>query len=1025
MAGFQLILAEKPSVARDVARVLGLRGGGKGVIGRGTRRVSWFLGHLVELAEPGRYQDSWKSWRLEDLPMLPERFRLQPRKDGRDQWSVVKALLRDSELQEVVNACDAGREGELIFAYAYELCGCRAPVRRLWISSMTDSAIRTGFQQLRPGARMKPLEDAARCRSEADWLVGLNATRAMTLRLSRGPGSPLWSLGRVQTPTLALLDAREAEIERFQPRDFWQLRVRFAVEEPQPGSWEAVWVRTGSTDAEEEPNGEPGGESGDRDRFFERQQAEEVLRRVEGLPGEVIAAERRRRRERHPLLYDLTSLQREANKRFGFSAKRSLDLAQALYERHKLLTYPRTDSRHLSEDQRPGLPDILRGLEFGPYAQAAQVAQQRPISSLGKRVIDDSEVSDHHAIVPTGLDPRGCSLQLDEKRIYDLVARRFLAVFFDDAVFAVVKLDTAIGRDCFRARGRSCLDPGWQVVDPPFSKRKELLLPAVEVGQVAQQLEARLHQGRTRPPKRYNEAALLGAMERAGEVLEEVELKRAMKRNGLGTPATRAAIIETLLRRGYVERRAAGRNRQVVPTERGRALLRALPVEALRSPRLTGQWEARLVAMAEGQEARERFMADIRGFTGELVAALRQAPLSVELEGALAGVSVPDGEPLGPCPRCQAQVVEARGGWRCQGCVLFIPGSVARRPVSRRMAGQLLKKGQSAVVKGFRSKQGKKFSAALRLDEGGRVRLHFPEPEALGDCPACDRPVRARGRIYTCESGRECPFVVYEEMSGRALPEEAVRQLLSQGRSALLDGFRTRDGQDFAGVLTWTGQRVQVVRTDARQEQGPAGACPRCGQAVSFTRGAWRCAGCALRIPGSVARRALGLVEVGDLLARGRSARLHGFRQKSGTVFKASLVLDEQGHVRLDYKRRDGDVDEPLPAGAPPPAFGRRMACPACAELFDGQPGYVVAGRTAWGCSRWRQGCALQVPFVIEQRRLSDEEAQRLFSRQRATKYARGFVGPAGVRSQARVVLDLQADPCWRVQQRRPPKRRR
>ena len=1020
---YRLILAEKPSVARDIAKVLRVSGGRqRGWIGDDRVRVSWCLGHLVELAEPASYDPAWKRWSFDSLPMLPERFGLQPRKDsGADQWRVVRDLMKHRDCSSVVNACDAGREGELIFAHAYELAGCKAPVQRLWISSMTDKAIREGFDRLRDGATMANLEAAARCRTESDWLVGLNATRAMTIRLATGPGGALRSLGRVQTPTLAMLVDREQAIDDFVPQDFWQVVATFARQSPEGERWEATWTTEGS-------EGKP------VDRLFERAEAQAIADRVQDGLGRVERVDRKRKREKPPQLYDLTSLQREANQRFGFTAERSLQLAQALYERHKVLTYPRTDSRHLGTDQLPELPDIARGLRFGPYAAAAELALERDPASLGKRFVDDAEVSDHHAIIPTGIDPRPLGMDRDEKHLYDLVARRFLAAFHPDAVFATVAItvlcrsrtaeDDAVrgddtsgvatqrhpDDDLFLAKGRSRLEAGWQAIDPPRSKKTEQLLPPVEQGEDAPVIEVGLHEGQTRPPRRYNDASLLGAMERAGEDLGDKELERAMKRNGLGTPATRAAIIETIIKRGYVLRH----DRQIVPTPVGRALIRALPVEALRSPRLTGEWEARLVAMTEGHDDRDTFMADIRAFAAEVVAQLRDADIPMALVDVLA-VREATGDELGTCPRCGGSVRQGRGGWACNGCPLFIPLRVARRETSPRMAKALLDRGETGVVKGFKSREGKPFKAALRIDEKGSVRLHFPEPDAMGPCPACGKPVRHRGKVYTCDTGRECRFVVFGEMTGRDIPEAAVKQLLADGRSALLSGFVTRDGRKFDGILRWTDQRVEVQERDPRQDAGVAGPCPACRQPVHFERRKWRCTACGFRIPAAVAQRDLSPDEVRSLLERGHTARLHGFRQKGGAVFKAALVLNKQHHVQLDYSRDHADEIRQLPPGSPPPAFGAIHTCPLCVHRAETEPGYVVAGRAAWGCSCWKQGCGLRVPFVVEGTPLPEREAQRLFGKAKATRYIKGL----GDRPRtARVALVLGAEPCWRVEER-------
>ena len=998
-SSYQLIVTEKPSVARDIAKVLGIQGKGKGVLGRGAIRITWCLGHLVELAEPGDYDSNWRGWRLEALPMLPEEFKLKARKDTEDQWRVVRDLLRDSSLGEVVNACDAGREGELIFANVYHLSGCKKSVKRLWISSMTTAAIRKGFESLREGAEMKSLEAAARCRSEADWLVGLNATRAMTVRMQDGgPRRGLLSLGRVQTPTLALIVVREEAIDAFKVELFWQVKVQLQAE---GGSWQALWT---NPEVKKQP-----------DRLHEKVLAEEIAARLSGGQGEVTRVQRKESREKAPLLYDLTTLQKEANKRFKFSAKKTLDLAQALYERHKVLTYPRTDSRHLGSDQVAGLPDGLRALTFGPYEDSARSTLERWPVTLSKRVIDDKEVSDHHAIIPTGEDPRRGGLSVDEKRIFDLVARRFLAVFQADAVFATVEVDTQVGEDLLAARGRTCLEPGWRTIDPPKMKKKEeTLLPPLEVGATATVTDILVHEGKTKPPKRYTEATLLGAMERAGEGLEDAELKRAMKRSGLGTPATRAAIIETLIRRTYVERR----DNQLVPTGQGRSLLGALPVEALRSPRLTGEWEARLSAIAEGAEEASAFMTDIRGFTSDVVGKPGQAEVSVALREMVTRARPSDGPSVGACPLCEGEVRPVRGdkGWACAGdsCHLYIPSQVARRPLSMRMVKALLSKREAPAVKGFKSREGKDFTAALRIDDEGKVVFHFPQPESLGECPACTTPVRGRGKVFTCETGRDCPFVVFGEMSGRKMNDPEVKQLLVEGKTAVLAGFRPRDGgEPFAARLVWSGSRVVVERADPRSEEGSVGACPRCQSEVHFARNSWRCseASCEFKIRGEVAGRLLDAMELRGLLSEGRTPRFHGFRHSRGTFFKASLVLDPEKGVKFDYSKEGGLPDPPLPSGSPRPAFGAPLDCPTCVGGGERHPGYIVAGRSAWGCSRWRTGCSLRVPFEIEGAVITDADAQTLFSKKRKT----GTLRTASGKELGTVSLEPGTEPCWRL----------
>ncbi|MBA3423852.1 MAG: DNA topoisomerase III [Rubrobacter sp.] len=720
----RLIVAEKPSVGRDIANSLGKHRKGKGSLAGSGWTVTWALGHLAELAPPDAYGDEYKKWRLETLPILPERFKVRVNAKTRDQFSVVKGLMRDSSVTEVVNACDAGREGELIFAYLYGLSGCRKPVRRLWISSLTTEAIREGFDALRDGRNMKPLEDAARSRGEADWIVGMNATRAYSVRFGR-PGNVL-SVGRVQTPTLKLLVDREREIEDFKPEKFWTVYARFTREE---NTYDGVWFRK------------------KENRLKGKEAAEEIAEKVRGGTGKVKKAEKKSASEKPPLLYDLTELQRNANARFGFTADRTLRAAQALYEERKLITYPRTSSRYLSKDMVGGLKKRVEAAgalpDLAPFAETLLEADKLPIS---KRIVDDAKVTDHHAIVPTNRKSSG-NLPPDEAKVYDLVARRFLAVFFPAARFENTTVVTEVREETFLSRGRVVLDAGWRALYPDgVGGRKEKeppVLPPIEVGQEWRVAKAAVKEGETKPPPRYSESALLGAMETAGKFVEDEELRQAMKDSGLGTPATRAATIERLISVGYLVRE----KKSLMPTEKGRALIQLLGDSRISSPELTARWEERLAKMEHGSETRSDFMADIGDFVRKLVEEVRSkegervaAPAKRNGKrgakppqrngSSAASASEPSGEALGACPKCGAMVVETKkafgcSAWKESGCKFAVWKTVAGKRVSEAQAKQLLTKGRTGKLKGFKSKAGKPFEAALVLDAESKVRLEF------------------------------------------------------------------------------------------------------------------------------------------------------------------------------------------------------------------------------------------------------------------------------------------------------------
>src|SRR6201991_4456582 len=602
-----LLLAEKPSVGRDLVRVLPgafEKKGGKGeeFLEGPDHVVTWAVGHLVQLADPDEYDDKYKKWRMADLPIVPDRFKLVVRDErSKKQMNVVKRLLGRDDIDHVVNACDAGREGELIFAYLYEKAGSKKPVQRLWLSSMTDAAIRAAFEALRPRDEMASLEDAARSRSEADWIVGMNSTRAATIRL-RSSFDGAVSLGRVQTPTLAILARREVEIREFKPEKYWLVDATF---EPTSGDKGRKYI--GRFHAGAKP------------RIGSAEEAEAIVAAVRGQAGTITKLETSTKKERAPLLYDLTSLQRDANTRYGFSARRTLAAAQRLYEEHKALTYPRTNSRFLPGDMISELKPTAAAVGSQPeYARAAAYVTGLDVLPLS-RVVNDAKVTDHHAIIPTNAEHRVDKMSDDDRRVYDMVVRRFLAVFHPDAEFENTRLETTVAAHIFRTRGRVLIVPGWRGVygeglesrfDGDEDEGTDQQLPKLESGENVNTLEVESLARETKPPRRYSDASLLAAMETAGKLVDDEELREAMKDSGIGTPATRAAIIERLIDVGYVEREG----RALVTTEKGVNVIKFLGEHALTSPSMTGDWEHRLTRIEEGEESRDTFMRDIAAF---------------------------------------------------------------------------------------------------------------------------------------------------------------------------------------------------------------------------------------------------------------------------------------------------------------------------------------------------------------------------------------------------------------------------
>jgi DNA topoisomerase-3 len=702
-----LVITEKPSVARDIAAALpGSFEKHEGYLESGDYVVTYAVGHLVELADPEEYGKQFKRWRYADLPIVPDPFKLRPRDDkSRKQLKVIHGLMARDDVDLVVNACDAGREGELIFAYTFETAKVKKPVQRLWLNAMTKQAIQDAFERLRPGEEMKTLEAAARSRSEADWLVGMNATRAATIRLRRAFDGAV-SLGRVQTPTLAMLVKRELEIRKFVPEPYWLVEALFAA------SGERIYA---------------GRYLGGK-RIAE-QEAAAIVAACSGSPGQITKLEQKEEREAPQLLYDLTSLQRHANTLYGFSAKRTLAAAQKLYEDRKAITYPRTNSRYLSSELigelKPTVATLGAHREYGSAADYVLGLDKLPLF----RVVNDKKVSDHHAVIPTRSEQKLERLGEDELKIYDLVVRRFLAVFHPEAVYERTRVETTVAENVFRTSGRVLVEAGWKAVYGEQARDAEAadddsggdqLLPRLEQGESVETRRVESLAKETKPPRRFSEASLLAAMETAGKDIEDETLREAMKDSGIGTPATRAAIIERLIQVGYVERDG----RALHATDKGGQVIGLLGEHQLTSAELTGEWEHRLSEIERGDESRDGFMQDIERFTAETVAELDKLK-EVEIQRAN----------LGPCPVCGRDVIENRKGYSCwtkddPGCGFVIWKRKAGKILPVSVAKELMEKGRTEKpVTGFRGRSGRSFSARLALDQGedGKWRVEFDE----------------------------------------------------------------------------------------------------------------------------------------------------------------------------------------------------------------------------------------------------------------------------------------------------------
>jgi DNA topoisomerase-3 len=733
-----LLVAEKPSVGQDLARVLpGPFKKQEGFLEGPEHVVTWAVGHLVQLAEPEAYDAKYKSWRMADLPIVPDKFKLEVRDErSRKQMTVVSKQLGREDVGEVVNACDAGREGELIFAYLFEKAKGKKPVKRLWLSSMTNAAMKNALQALRPADEYASLEQAARSRSEADWIVGMNATRAATIRL-RSSFDGAVSLGRVQTPTLAIVARREEEIKAFTPEPYWLVDATFAAPSLDGDTSAAERTYVGHFQA---PAGSPGTTKGPR--VGTEEEALAIVGACKDRPGTITKLEKKEQREKAPMLYDLTTLQREANNRFGFTAKRTLAAAQRLYEEHKALTYPRTNSRYLTTDMVEEIKPIAELVGgHAEYRKGAEYVVALDVLPLA-RVVNDEKVTDHHAIIPTRSEHNLEKMGADDRRVYDMAVRRFLAVFHPEAVFENTRVETTVAaadgaaEHVFRTRGKLLIVPGWRGVYDEVAadaKGAEAKAEGDEDEATDQQLprlveheEVRTRaieslRKETKPPRRYSDASLLGAMETAGKLVDDDELREAMKDSGIGTPATRAAIIERLITVGYVERDG----RALVATEKGLNVIRLLNEHALTSPGLTGSWEQRLGKIERGEESRKQFMSDIAGFAQETVK---------ELDETLKDVRIPRAK-LGPCPVCGHEIVENRKGYSCwaredPGCGFVIWKAKAGKTLPLAIARELIRQGfTEQAVTGFRGRSGRSFRAHLALSqtEEGKWRVEFDE----------------------------------------------------------------------------------------------------------------------------------------------------------------------------------------------------------------------------------------------------------------------------------------------------------
>ncbi|MFN4324325.1 MAG: DNA topoisomerase III [Azonexus sp.] len=816
----KLIIAEKPSVAADIARALGGFTKHDDYFESEEYVLSSAVGHLLELACPEEFEVKRGKWSFAHLPVIPPHFALKPIEKTESRLKVLHKLIKRKDVDGLINACDAGREGELIFNYIVQAAKSTKPVQRLWLQSMTQGAIRDGFAHLRSGRDMEGLADAAVCRSESDWLVGINGTRAMTAFNSKTGGFHLTTVGRVQTPTLAIVVEREKKIREFKPRDYWEVEAEFSAK---AGSYTGKWFDEGF-------KGKNDDEHARADRLWEVARAEAIRAATLGKPGEV-TEEAKPETRLSPGLFDLTTLQREANARFGFSAKTTLSLAQALYEKHKVLTYPRTDSRHLPEDYLPTVKEtlsMLTGQGAGKGHDEVLLARYAPLAHQvlarnwvlpNKRIFNNAKISDHFAIIPTSQAPK--SLNELEQKLYDFVVRRFLAVFFPAAEYLVTTRITRVEGHPFKTEGKVLVNPGWLTV---YGKEgqdgEEGNLVAVDPKEKVKTDEVTIKANATKPPPRYSEATLLSAMEGAGKMVDDEELKAAMAGRGLGTPATRAQIIENLLGEQYIHREG----RELIPTAKAfslMTLLNGLGINELTQPELTGEWEWKLGRIEKGEFTRAEFMREIAEMTRHIVERAKQYEADT-IPGDFGVLQA-------PCPKCGGQIRETYKKFQCGSCDYALWKIVAGRQYEPAEIEQLLTERQVGPLTGFRNKMGRSFAAAIKLnddlqpefdfgqdkasDQGEAEAVDFSGQESLGPCPKCGAHVYEHGNNYVCEkavgTAKTCDFRSGKIILQQPIDTGQMKKLLAEGKTDLLKEFvSNRTRRKFSAYLVNQGGKV-------------------------------------------------------------------------------------------------------------------------------------------------------------------------------------------------------------------------
>ncbi|HEY5298317.1 MAG TPA: DNA topoisomerase III [Verrucomicrobiae bacterium] len=962
--GKTLIIAEKPSVAGDISKALGKFEKNADFYENDHYVISSAVGHLLTIAVPEQFEVKRGKWTFANLPVIPPHFDLLPIEKNEARLKVLVKLIKRKDVTALVNACDAGREGELIFRYIIQYAKAKQPIQRLWLQSMTPAAIRDGFAHLRTDGEMIPLADAATCRSESDWLIGINGTRAMTAFNSKTGGFHLTTVGRVQTPTLAILVEREEKIKKFVARNFWEIQGTFAA---QAGEYQSRWFdeEFKKNEAEVErtnrlmarlslnipdsaerlamKHGTFEEEHRSAARLWHGEIAEAIRNKCLGKPG-VVSEESKPSTSMSPQLFDLTSLQRDANMSFGFSAKNTLGLAQALYEKHKVLTYPRTDARALPEDYLETVKNTMGMLRDTAYGRFAEQILKSGWVRPNKRIFNNAKISDHFAIIPTLVAPK--VLSEPEQKLYDLVTKRFLAIFYPAAEFLITTRITRVEKEAFKSEGKVITFPGWLEVygkEAQSDDDKPNLVP-VQPDEKVNTTAIELNQNLTKPPARYSEATLLGAMEGAGKLIDDEELREAMSDKGLGTPATRATIIEGLIWEKYVVRNG----RELQPMAKAFSiitLLRGLKIPQLCSPELTGEWEFKLNLMARGKMKRDEFMKEIADATRDIVAKAKSHE-SDTVPGDYGKLNV-------PCPKCGGEILENYKKFQCQKCDFSLWKIVASRQLEISEVEELISKGTVGPLQGFRSKQGFPFAAIIKMgadfkpefdfgndknaDGADSAPIDFTGKEPIGKCPKCGGRVFDGGMNYLCENAtgaaKTCTFKTGKIILQQPIEAAQVKKMLETGKTDLLTKFISKknnrafkaflvikDGgtafefalrEPKAGKTKDGTPREPLPKIDFTGKE-PIGKCPKCGGNIFDTEQGYLCENsqrdakaCKFKIGKTILEQPIELAQAQKILADGKSDLLDKFISKAGKPFPAYLVMDAKGKITFDFPPRD------------------------------------------------------------------------------------------------------------------------